>query len=70
MGMSHANTPSSHTIESAQTHAEKVPCNGPLCSVQIMKGFCPTCVLLGVVILPFELIFRAVRNLFRGNPRD
>lgn len=67
-GMSHAETPSSsNPIKPAKATGRT--CNGPLCSVEIMKGFCPTCVLVGVVILPFELIYRGMRNLFRTTPQ-
>lgn len=29
-----------------------------------MKTMCPTCILLGLVALPFELLYRGVGRLF------
>ena len=34
-------------------------CPGGLCAVGLIKSFCPTCVILGVLMLPFELVRRA-----------
>ena len=52
-------------------HRSDAPrCRSGLCSTDVMKTGCPTCVLIGVVMLPFELGFRAVRRLVRGPTDD
>ena len=41
-------------------------CRNGLCSVGLMRTFCPTCLLLGLVLLPLELVFRGLVWLTRG----
>jgi hypothetical protein len=46
-------------------------CPDGLCSVGLMKSFCPSCMLAGLVLLPFELLGRLVKwmvNSGAGNP--
>ncbi len=41
-------------------------CKSGLCSTGLMKAGCPSCLLIGLVVLPFELLFRWVRGLIAG----
>lgn len=40
-------------------------CRRGLCSVGLLKSFCPPCLLIGLVMLPFELLARGVTRLAR-----
>jgi hypothetical protein len=33
-----------------------------------MKSFCPSCMLIGLVMLPFELFARLIRRVFADGP--
>lgn len=37
--------------------------DGGLCSVGLMRSMCPSCLLLGLVLMPFELGFRGLARL-------
>lgn len=43
-------------------------CPTGLCSVGLMKSFCPSCMLVGLLMLPFEIVIRALRRVFAGRP--
>jgi len=57
------------TLNSEQTSTS---CSTGLCSVGLMKSFCPSCMLIGLVMLPFELLVRMLRRVFvgRAHPTD
>jgi len=38
-------------------------CRTGMCSVGLMKSFCPSCLLIGLVLFPFELGVRWIRRL-------
>jgi len=48
------------------TEQRNASCPNGLCSIGLMKSFCPSCMLIGLVILPFELLVRLVRRIFTG----
>jgi len=35
-----------------------------------MKGGCPSCILVGLLILPFEMLFKLVRRSFNKPKHD
>ena len=51
-----------HTRPNNASRDAQGSCSSGLCSVGLIKSFCPTCVILGVLMLPFELIRRAWRS--------
>lgn len=40
----------------------KPACKSGLCSVGLMKSFCPTCMLVGIVLFPLEMLVRLIRR--------
>jgi len=38
-------------------------CLTGMCSVGLMKSFCPSCLLIGLALFPFELAVRGIRRL-------
>jgi hypothetical protein len=41
-----------------------------MCSVGLMTSFCPSCVLVGLIVLPFELLFRLIKRAISSGARD
>jgi len=42
-------------------------CRSGMCSTSLMKSGCPSCLLIGLVMLPFEWLARGVRKLFAAD---
>jgi len=42
-------------------------CNSTLCSIGLIKAGCPTCLLLGLVMMPFEWAGRAIAGRLAGH---
>jgi len=55
--------PSAASTPADGTAGRGSACSGGLCSVGLMRSLCPTCLVLGLVMLPFELLARWVRRL-------
>ena len=49
----------------SDTTSEGRDCPSGLCSVGLMKSFCPSCLIVGLLALPFELAYRGVARLMR-----
>jgi len=45
-------------------------CPDGLCSVGLMKSLCPSCLIIGLLLLPFELLARSIRRLLRAGSVD
>jgi len=41
-------------------------CKTGMCSTGLMKSGCPSCLVIGLAVLPFELLFRWVRGIISG----
>ncbi|HED53655.1 MAG TPA: hypothetical protein ENJ00_05575 [Phycisphaerales bacterium] len=48
------------TKETTESKTRGTGCKTGLCSVGLMKSGCPTCFLLGLIIMPFEMLRRFV----------
>jgi len=56
--------------DKAAGQIEKSRCRSGMCSTDFMKLGCPSCFLVGLVILPFELSFRGIKRLISGPNSD
>jgi len=61
--------PLSTSRDQAQMPAHAT-CSSGLCSTGLMKSFCPTCLILGLILLPFELAYRSIARLFRKDTHN
>jgi len=55
-------------IQHPDSERANASCPSGLCSVGLLKSLCPSCMLIGLVMLPFEVVARALRRLISGRP--
>jgi len=41
-----------------------------MCSVGLIRSFCPSCMLLGILMLPLELLVRLIRRVVISGSRS